>query len=140
MQTLRNHLFLCCNTLPVIALSTVHDDEEVDVRHCTRQAVGGMEVVKKLKMIVEYNTYMCGVDRADQLLVKYGFSHFRIGTMCIQCALIVFTLHFSRNRTSTLHLRMSRDCHARTVVLVKNDSSTSSSCTAGVAVGFSTIM
>ena len=42
-------------------------------------------------------------------------------------ALIAFTLHFSRNLTSTLRLRMSRDCHA------------SSCCTAGVAVGFSTI-
>ena len=50
------------------------------------------------------------------------------------------TLHFSRNLTSTLCLRMSRDCHARAVVLlVKNGSSTSSCCTAGVAVGFSTI-
>ena len=57
-----------------------------------------------------------------------------------QCALIAFTLHFSRNLTSTLRLRMSRDCHARAVVLlVKNGSSTSSCCTAGVAVGFSTI-
>ena len=33
--------------------------------------------------------------------------------------------------------RMSRDCYARAVVmLVKNGSSTSSCCTAGVAVGF----
>ena len=35
-----------------------------------------------------------------------------------------FTLHISRNRTSTLRLRMSRDCHARAVLLVKNSSST----------------
>ena len=73
--------------------------------------------------------------------------------MCIQCALIAFTLHFSRNRISTLHLRMLRDCHARAVVLLeKNGSSTignrdastiygsmSSCCTAGVAVGLSVI-
>ena len=38
--------------------------------------------------------------------------------------MIAFTLHFSRNRTSTLRLRMSRDCHARAVLLVKNGSST----------------
>ena len=44
--------------------------------------------------------------------------------MRIQYALIAFTLHFSRNRTSTLRLRMSRDCHARAVLLVKNGSST----------------
>ena len=44
--------------------------------------------------------------------------------MRIQCALIAFTLHFSRNRMSTLRLRMSRDCHARAVLLVKNGSST----------------
>ena len=60
--------------------------------------------------------------------------------MRIQCALIAFTLHFSRNRTSMLRLRMSRDCHARAVVLlVENGSSTSSCCTVVVAVGFSTI-
>ena len=45
--------------------------------------------------------------------------------MCIQCTLIAFKLHFSRNRTYTLRLRMSRDCHVRAVVLlVKNGSST----------------
>ena len=44
--------------------------------------------------------------------------------MRIQCALIAFTLHFSRHRTSTLRLRMSRDCHARAVLLVKHGSST----------------
>ena len=44
--------------------------------------------------------------------------------MRIQCALIAFTLHFSCNRTSTLRLRMLRDCHARAVVLVNNGSST----------------
>ena len=44
--------------------------------------------------------------------------------MRIQCTLIAFTLHFSHNRTSTLCLRMLRDCHARAVLLVKNGSST----------------
>ena len=44
------------------------------------------------------------------------------------------------NIYAALRLRMSRDCHARAVVLlVKNGSSTSSCCTVGVAVGFSTI-
>ena len=57
-----------------------------------------------------------------------------------QCALIAFTLQFSRNRISTLCLRMSRDYHASAVFLVvKTGSSTSSCCTAGVAVDFSTI-
>ena len=44
--------------------------------------------------------------------------------MRIQCALIAFKLHFSRNLTSTLRLRMSRNCHARAVLPVKNGSST----------------
>ena len=44
--------------------------------------------------------------------------------MRIQCALIAFTLHFSRNLTFTLRPRMSRDCHACAVLLVKNGSST----------------
>ena len=56
--------------------------------------------------------------------------------MRIQYALIAFTLHFSRNRTSTLCLRISRDCHASAVaLLVKTGSSTSSCISAGVAVG-----
>ena len=60
----------------VTVLSTIHDDEMVDVRCRTRQAVGGTEVVKKPNMIAQYNTYMGGVDKADQLLVYYGYSHF----------------------------------------------------------------
>ena len=61
---------------PVTVLSTIHNDEMVDARRRTRQAVGGTEVVKKPNMIVQYNTYMGGVDKADELLVYYGYSHF----------------------------------------------------------------
>ena len=56
--------------------NSIHDDEMVDVRRRTRQAVGGTEVVKKPNMIAQYNAYMGGVDKADQLLVYYGYSHF----------------------------------------------------------------
>ena len=37
---------------------------------------------------------------------------------------VAFTLQFLHNGTSTLRLQMSRDCHARAVLLVKNGSST----------------
>ena len=57
-------------------LSTIHNDEMVDVWHRTRQAVSGTEVGKKTNMIVQYNSYMGGVDKYDQLLVYYGYSHF----------------------------------------------------------------
>ena len=60
---------------PVTVLSTIHYDEMVDARCRTRQAVGGTEVVKKPNMIVQYSTYLGGVD-TDQLLVYYGYSHF----------------------------------------------------------------
>ncbi len=33
------------------------------------------EVVRKPQAVVEYNKYMSGVDRADQLLSYYGFGH-----------------------------------------------------------------
>ena len=54
--------------------------------------------------------------------IKPHLNRFETGSR--QCALIAFTLHFSRNRTSTLRLQMSHDCHARAVLLVKNVSST----------------
>ena len=44
------------------------DDEVIDVRLRTVQAVGGMEVVKKPKIIVKYSIYIFGkFDRDDQL-------------------------------------------------------------------------
>ena len=56
-------------------LSTVHDDAMITKARRTRQAEGGREEVRKPVMVEEYNKYMGGVDKSDQLLSYYGFSH-----------------------------------------------------------------
>ena len=60
---------------PVTMLSTIHDDSMVTKRRRTRLAPGGTEEVQKPAIVEKYNTYMGGVDKADQLLSYYGFSH-----------------------------------------------------------------
>lgn len=59
----------------VSLLSTIHGDDTVSVERRSRHAVGGHEVVEKPEAITEYNKYMGGVDRGDQLLSYYGFPH-----------------------------------------------------------------
>lgn len=59
----------------VSLLSTIHGDNTVSVERRSRQAEGGREVVEKPEAITEYNKYMGGVDRGDQLLSYYGFPH-----------------------------------------------------------------
>ena len=34
-----------------------------------------VEVIRKPKVILEYNMYMGGVDKGDQLIIYYGFLH-----------------------------------------------------------------
>ena len=59
----------------VTILTTIHQPGHVSVQRRNRRAPGGRETVQKPTAIVEYNTYMGGVDRADQLLSYYGFAH-----------------------------------------------------------------
>lgn len=59
----------------VSVLSTLHGDRTVSVQRRSRHAVGGQEVVDKPEAVTEYNKYMGGVDRGDQLLSYYGFPH-----------------------------------------------------------------
>ena len=63
------------NKCPVSALSTIHDTSMTTISRRSRAAEGGVERVRKSTMIVEYNTYMGGVDIADQLVTYYSFSH-----------------------------------------------------------------
>ena len=60
---------------PVTLLSTIHDDTMVTKVRRTRLAPGGREEISKPHMVTEYNRYMGGVDKSDQLLSYYGFSH-----------------------------------------------------------------
>ena len=59
---------------PVAMLSTIHDGSSVAKMRRNKAAPGGTETVMNPKMI-EYNTYMGGVDKADQLVTYYAFSH-----------------------------------------------------------------
>ena len=59
----------------VTMLSSIHDDTLVAKQRRSRAAQGGTEEVRKPKMVEEYNQYMGGVAKADQLLSYYGFPH-----------------------------------------------------------------
>ena len=60
---------------PLAVLSTIHDISMSTISRRNRLACGGIEAVQKPSMIVDYNTFMGGVDKADQLVTYYGFSH-----------------------------------------------------------------
>lgn len=60
---------------PVTVLTSIHDDSSTTKRRRTRQSETGMEEIIKPTAIVDYNTYMGGVDKADQLLSYYTFHH-----------------------------------------------------------------
>ena len=49
-------------------LSTLHDDKIIEKRRRTRSAPGGIEFVRKLEMIADYNQHMGSVDKAYPLL------------------------------------------------------------------------
>ena len=59
----------------VSMLSTVHDVSMMTKTRRTRLVQGGREEVRKPLMIEEYNRFMGGVDKSDQLLSYYGFAH-----------------------------------------------------------------
>ena len=59
----------------VTMLSTIHDDSVVTKQRRTRHAPGGREDMRKPSVVEEYNKYMGGVDKDDQLLSYYGFTH-----------------------------------------------------------------
>ena len=58
----------------VAMLSTTHANTMIDKPQRTCTATGGVEVIKKPKVIEQYSTYMGGVDKADQLVTYYRFS------------------------------------------------------------------
>jgi hypothetical protein len=55
-------------------LSTYHRDETVDITRRSRR-VGGVETIKKPRMVEDYNQSMNGVDIHDQNIKYYGFPH-----------------------------------------------------------------
>ena len=59
----------------VTLITTKHDAGVIHKEHRSRHAVGGVEDVVKPQAIEQYNYFMGGVDKADQLPSYYGFSH-----------------------------------------------------------------
>ena len=64
-------------------LSTFHEDEMVEKERRAKNANGGREMVKKPKMVEDYNSYMGGVDRSDQMVPYYCYSHKSVITVQI---------------------------------------------------------
>ena len=87
----------------VAMLSTIHDDSMVPISRRSGEATGGVEIVSKPLCIDQYNHFMNGVDRHDQLTSYYGFSHrskkwwkrgfFHLIEMAIVNAYILYALH-----------------------------------------------
>ena len=59
----------------VTALSTVHSGGMTSITRRSRRVTGGVETIEKPTMINQYNKFMGGVDKADQLVTYYGFYH-----------------------------------------------------------------
>ena len=107
---------------PVNMLSTIHDDALVTKERRTRHAPGGREEIRKPAVVVEYNMYMGGVDKGDQLLSYYGFSHrtvkwwrrafFHLIDVAIVNAYILYTLSEQTSRKLThehFRIRLAKD-------------------------------
>ena len=60
---------------PVVVLSTIHDDSWVTKHRWTKLVAVGIEENEKPTMVEKYNMYMGGMDKGDQLISYYGFSH-----------------------------------------------------------------
>ena len=54
-------------------ISTFHGPEMVDKKRRRKDA--GTEIIKKPRVVEEYNQWMNGVDRSDQMVLYYGYGH-----------------------------------------------------------------
>ena len=69
----------------------------------------GTEVIKKPKVVEDYNQYVGGVDKSDQFVLHYGFAHrrvkwwerafFHLMDLCLVNAHILYNSHSTRKLT-----------------------------------------
>ena len=69
-------------------LSTFQNNETVDKERRSKNATGRLEIVKKPKMVEDYNKYMGGVDRNDQMVPYNSFTQVN-KFIRITCKLII---------------------------------------------------
>lgn len=111
-------------------------------RRRTSSVPGGFEEISKPSAIEEYNKYMGGVDKMDQLLSYYGFSRrtfrwwrkafFNLFDMAIINSYILYTLQekwhictFGLNWQSSCFMRLLIQSHLRPVISLPAQSSLS---------------
>ena len=96
---------------PVIMLTTIHSDDVISSERRSKRAEGGREKVEKPVVVAEYNKFMGGVDKADQFLSYYGFSHrtvrwwrrafFFLLDMAVVNSYIIYTQKYTSSRRFT---------------------------------------
>ena len=92
-------------------LTTLHDSSMTTKVRRTRYLEGGQEEIRKPVVVEEYNRFMGGVDRSDQLLSYYGFPHrtvkwwrramFHLLDMAVVNAYIMYTTSTQSSRKRT---------------------------------------
>ena len=98
-------------------LTTIHDDCMTTKVCRTRRVQGGQEEIRKPVVVEQYNQFMGGVDRSDQLLSYYGFADrtvkwwrravFYLLDMAVVNAYVLHT-HINKRRSSVLSWHSSR--------------------------------
>ena len=93
-------------------LSTYHDDSVTSKKRGTKHFVEGTEVIKKPKVVEDYNQYMGGVDKSDLLVLYYGFAHrrvkwwkrafFHLMDLCLVNAHILYNSHSTREYSTRI--------------------------------------
>ena len=53
-------------------------DSVTSKKRWTKHTDDGTKVIKKPKVVEDYNQYMRGMDKSDQLILCYGFAHRRV--------------------------------------------------------------
>ena len=93
----------------VCILSTFQDDSVTSKKRRTKHFADGTETIKKPKVVEDYNQYMGGVNKSDQLNFYYSFTHkkvkcwerafFHLLDLCLVNAHILYNIHNSKKLT-----------------------------------------